>query len=847
YPPPPPSQYGQLAFYPSNPYMDQYSGSEQGRIPRKPVRATQACNHCRARKQKCNELQPCQWCTENNLDCQYKTASPQKPDKTLIQLQQSVTNVSNTLKDFIQEFGAWQQNVESRLLASQDLNPIPNHASLEAAFAIPVESVGADISHAPYSSLEERGLQSEHTTPAHKLLELWASMKGFTEGVEYLHWLIQAGQVISEYPLQVEQERGLLRVWGHGEGLDCYDGAQGHGRPESSHDTNAASPAPRREDLSGHWPTNVTSPSILNTSTAREHPVCNGGHGPDGRPDFCCSVLRSLLLSYMQNMHSLHPFLNQSKLQRIFQEFEKKYSPDSKAPHDAPPSAHQLNPGSKRKRSNGAFGEPCSPRGAIEPSLRNAIVLLVLALGKVCSFKSRFLPYPQSDKGAYGNGGWGSCRDSHPKGSFKGDTSDENRPRNVDYLPGMAYFAYATDILGNQQGGHTIEHAQAMILAALYISQFARVLESWSWINSACQVLVVLIKANYDRLHRRFYMSTEDKTLSAKERYRLNLVLCAYWTCLQLESDILAELSTLPPSNLTAYQNEMMYPDGICDYFAVDGEGPEIVHEQNLEKDRDMMMYSSQIRLRVILNEAHNALYGASGNKSFDPSNVKDVTDHVKTHIDVLESWRLLLPSFLAWADDDPPPTDLNTARLRAKYYGALYIILRPYLWIAIHVIKYPPPHQDSYAGNHWAQPNSPLTSGDVVTPLNRGIDRVELTDDQRNIIKVASQCINSTIRSTVAFDRVDAPDDSAYEGYESTRPTRLILTNIVGTLHAQFGNMLVLAAVYNSRLYPHLPNETRLNLKTLRALFKRTFDILREVAPNSPILKVDLEILENV
>jgi hypothetical protein len=139
------------------------------------------------------------------------------------------------------------------------------------------------------------------------------------------------------------------------------------------------------------------------------------------------------------------------------------------------------------------------------------------------------------------------------------------------------------------------------------------------------------------------------------------------------------------------------------------------------------------------------------------------------------------------------------------------------------------------------------VASGDVVTPTNRGIQMVDLTHDQRKIIRVACQCIDAAIRSTVAFDRIGAPDDSPYEGYEMTRTARLIVTNIFGTLHAQFGNMLVLAAVYKSKLYPYLPHDTNLTPKTLNALFKRTVHVLREVAPNSPVLKLDLEILENV
>ncbi|KAF2022647.1 hypothetical protein EK21DRAFT_119535 [Setomelanomma holmii] len=767
------------------------------------------------------------------------------------QLQDSVNDISGFLEDFIEEFSTWRQGVETRLPPGRGFGNTSNFASPEAA--TPTESIKTDTSHAPNSGPTERsGFQSDHTTPAHKLLDEWALMRYFANGVEYLQRLSQAGYILSDYPMHVEQERGTLRVWGYGEGLDFKNVAQGLGSPESSNDSDAPSPVPGREGLWGHPPTYHTSLSTIDTSTPREYSACDGGLGRDGRPDFRSSVLRQLHLSYMQNMHSFHPFLNPSKLQRMFREFEEQYSPDSKATNGASPAAHQFNPGIKRKRSSDACSESYSPRGAIERSLRNAIVLLVLALGKVCSFKGKVLPYPQSDEGPHGNGAWGSFSNSYPNRRFNSDTSDESRPRNIDYLPGMAYFSYATDILGNQQGGYTVGHAQAMILAALYAGQFARVLESWSWINSACRVVVVLIRADYNKLHRGFYRSGKDKTvLTAKERYRLNLVLCAYWTCLQLESDILAELSTLPSSSVTAFQNEMMYPASVSDYFPVNGlrneESFEMVHKQNPKEDKDMMIYSSQIWLRVILNEAHNALYGVSSDKSFDPSNVKDVIEHAKTHVDVLDSWRRLLPLLLAWDDDDPPPTDLNIARLRAKYYGALYMILRPYLRIATHVIEYPPSHQTSHQRNHWPQHDSSVTSGDLVTPMNRMTQMVELTDGQRNITEVASQCIDSAIRSTVAFDRVDAPDDSPYEGYERTSPTRLIVTNIVGTLHAQFGNMLVLAAVYKSKLYPHLPNETKLNAKTLRALFKRTFDILGEVAPNSPILKVDLDILGNV
>jgi hypothetical protein len=237
----------------------------------------------------------------------------------------------------------------------------------------------------------------------------------------------------------------------------------------------------------------------------------------------------------MKSMHMFHPFMNEGKLKRMFREFSDQYSPrTTNARSPAAPSQH-FNPGVKRKRSMSGVEWVGSGKGEIERSLRNAIVLLVLALGKVCAYKQP-LPAPQSDRSPYINQSWGYVRDSpNPHGSFTSDTSEDHRQRNIDILPGMAYYAYATDILGNQQGGNTTAHAQAFLLAALYLGQYARVLESWSWISNACRIALILIKADYNKLLR---VNPVQKLAyySPKERYRLNLALCVYWTALQLES-----------------------------------------------------------------------------------------------------------------------------------------------------------------------------------------------------------------------------------------------------------------------------------------------------------------------
>jgi hypothetical protein len=470
----------------------------------------------------------------------------------MMQLQDSMNSISDVLREFIGEINTWRHDVESRLPPRRAFESTSNIASPEATIApqpknlstsrmptplqgrshsgrvnsmkmespmvphshmsptnaqtstpikqesilllsqqpaTPADSVRTDTSHATNPGPKERiGLQSDHSTPAHKLFEDWPVMKDWPNGVEYLQKLTENGRALSEYPMQLEQDRGLLRPWGVGEGFDLNDGAQGPGSPDSSTELDMSSPASGKDGLWGH-PPDQASPS---SSVPRDQA---GGLGRDGRPDFSTKVVDELLHSYIDNMHNLHPFLNRAKLQRMVRDFKEQYSPDAKVMSSASPATHQLNPSLKRKRSSSAFGEPYSPRGAIERSLRNAIVLLVLALGKACSCKGP-LPSPQSDKGPHTNGAWGSfSHTSQPNGSFNSDISDDIRPRNIDIMPGMAYFSYATDILGNQQGGHTVAHAQAMILAALYISQFARVLESWSWINSACRITMVLLKA----------------------------------------------------------------------------------------------------------------------------------------------------------------------------------------------------------------------------------------------------------------------------------------------------------------------------------------------------------------
>ena len=137
-----------------------------------------------------------------------------------------------------------------------------------------------------------------------------------------------------------------------------------------------------------------------------------------------------------------------------------------------------------------------------------------------------------------------------------------------------------------------------------------------------------------------------------------------------------------------------------------------------------------------------------------------------------MKAWLKWLPPMLAWTPGDYPSVDLNIARLRAKVHGALYMIWRPCLWLAIQTFDRPRAANSPYTTTSPASITEPTT-------LEGGKSREEM------LLDASHDCVQAAIQSTIAFDRVGADPNSEYRDFVSTRKRRLILTNIVGTLHA--------------------------------------------------------------
>jgi hypothetical protein len=149
-----------------------------------------------------------------------------------------------------------------------------------------------------------------------------------------------------------------------------------------------------------------------------------------------------------------------------------------------------------------------------------------------------------------------------------------------------------------------------------------------------------------------------------------------------------------------------------------------------------------------------------------------------------LDFWRKSLPDHMNWSDDDPPSSDINVARLRAKYYGARYIIYRPLLHYALHRSMGPDFSQPSGSSGPKSEQGSFSTQTPQASSMTRWSSDTGISGDRSDdiyhtvewdelpsLIQTAcSLCINAAIRSTQAFHGIQG---------------RPIVTGIFGTAHA--------------------------------------------------------------
>ncbi|KAK3115158.1 hypothetical protein LTR53_005800 [Teratosphaeriaceae sp. CCFEE 6253] len=839
-PPPPHHEQHQQYAQPEGHHV-QYASQQQSMYPppgygpmssaafavqrKKQMRATQACEQCRQRKQKCDEGVPCSFCKENQLSCQYRDTPPAKTDKNMERLLNYMEDNKESLEAVTTALTSQSttlNNLDARLRRLE-------HSSSQAA-----PSTERQVE--PTEELVKK--PGEHRTAPHKLLLLWPSVQPLLKAAGVTH--------NDGYVMQAE-DRGILRLFTRGEGIDEHDGTQPGG---------PASPARSDDNSNESASVNVPTPDAL------------WGTGFRKRRRAISATVTDLHDSYMRHIHVMHPFLDRKRLKNMVNKFSIRYSPDHMKQRSRTAVVALMDDDSgravKRQRSNGAHANgPPGPESLIpERSPGNAVVYLVLALGKICQHTAP-LPAVVPDNMRNANsvvahqltGGHGvsgssptapgsagvkpspispsSTPAAHATPPTDGNTYSQNRsrrssvdaspsvagPRNLDVIPGLAYYAKAAEILGDQSNGNDLIHAQMFLLAGLYKGQLARVKESMSWITMAGRAVLSLLDryklynnnywTGYGDLGKRF----EQGQRLIKDR-RHNMIVLASWTCLQLESDILAELP-LPSSRIQDVEQMLLMPHNMPEdetYVASDTAG-------DVEENAILVAYVAQMFLRRKLNQVHRQLYGSD----YLGKPLDQVRELLRGHESILGLWRQGLPPALRWDDDEEPARDILSARLRAKYWGARYVVNRPFLDYALHIMP------------HIADAQSNLKVRDVAKDgHNNPRDEAEIHlfeaiagMHEKEIWQACTRCIGAAMQSTIALDGV---------------PNRLVVTNIHGTAHAQFGNMLVLAATSYSNILKFMLDEAR-----FRELLARTIAFLRKLSAISPTCAIDCLMLERI
>ncbi|KAF4961768.1 hypothetical protein FSARC_10106 [Fusarium sarcochroum] len=380
--------------------------------------------------------------------------------------------------------------------------------------------------------------------------------------------------------------------------------------------------------------------------------------------------------------------------------------------------------------------------------------------------------------------------------SVGGFHSVESVKKNCHVIPGLEYFAYAMDILGNHTGAYSIENVYTNIFAGLYHGQLGRPLESFAFIHKASHKLQVIMRQSLDMMK---HIKCNNELIQDTKYNQLSL---AFWTCLQLESDLIAEMQ-LPPSGLLSYEDDMPHPNmSLLEGF----------DQPTLDS------YPGQLYLRTHLNTIHRMFYAPEA----PMKSSEDMFRNVGIIADAVSGMHWVAPNF-AFSEDDPPADDILAARLRAKYWGAQVITYRPFIrqiLLFSHSIK------DHALSGSFSSVSSEFRRG-IAAPMIQP-EANTCVDIDPHIVDLAKKGIKALIESTRAF-----------HGLGDKRP---IIINIFGTAHAQWGNLLVLSAAFRDPVLHMYVDE-----QLLRTLFHKTIQFLRQSAAGTSALRTDMHILQGL
>lgn len=151
-----------------------------------------------------------------------------------------------------------------------------------------------------------------------------------------------------------------------------------------------------------------------------------------------------------------------------------------------------------------------------------------------------------------------------PLRRYDSEDGQHKNPVPGNPVPGMEYYRNACKILDKFVNGHGFLQAQGFLLAGLYCGQLACVEESMHWYSRAGSVIHDLLDPYnlYDDCHTHVQADPDRYFAEVQRRVgtgQHNLIVLASWTCLQLESEVLADVH-LTSSNMQDIEHRLLMP-----------------------------------------------------------------------------------------------------------------------------------------------------------------------------------------------------------------------------------------------------------------------------------------------
>ena len=344
-----------------------------------------------------------------------------------------------------------------------------------------------------------------HTTSSHYVLQ-WPSVMRIWQGPS-----VKPESVEKFDPYAIEMARGIVHLHGTGQGYEQVSLDVNYLRETSSSlsgsdNSSDSAPSPIAEKSWGSIGNSPDPEPLLLNNRWNPHDL-----KPDRTPQFDEKTVKYLANVYMETLNIMHPIITRYGLEQLIKLFLKEIAATTKNHAEGKKVAGYAGHSAKRKRDSPSEGTTVAPvdDNRLPYTMSTATMLLILALGKICDYKKP-IPAPPAAPDAplaasppsitwsqSPSPGQRSAKLQHhrstrpppspglPPHSSSAEPRYPHDVKNVDVIPGLAYFAIAANILGDHEGEYTVQMVQACLLAGLYHGQLGRPLQSYSYIFRA--------------------------------------------------------------------------------------------------------------------------------------------------------------------------------------------------------------------------------------------------------------------------------------------------------------------------------------------------------------------------